>query len=62
MKKEVLPVLEKDLEQQVEGVRENERKKKKEEEAKKLEEATKKEKEKGMNDNVSHAKQFLEFS
>lgn len=47
VKKEVLPVLEKDLEEQVEVVRETERKKKKEEEAKKVEEAAKKDKAKG---------------
>lgn len=47
VKKEVLPVLEKDLEEQVEVVRETERKKKKEEEAKKAEEAAKKDKAKG---------------
>ena len=50
IKKEVQPVLEKDLEEQVELVRETERKKRKEEEAKKTEEKekAKKEKEKGV--------------
>ena len=48
VKKDVLPVLEKDLEEQIENLRENERKKRKdEEETKKAEEALKKEKPKG---------------
>ncbi|CAB4034551.1 Hypothetical predicted protein, partial [Paramuricea clavata] len=42
VKKEVLPVFEKDLEEQVESLRETERKKRKEEEAKKAAEAVKK--------------------
>lgn len=52
VKKEVLPVLEKDLEKQVEVIRESERKKRKEEDAKKAEETAKKEKAKGENIDV----------
>ena len=67
VKKEVLPVLEKDLEQQVEVVRETERKKRKEEEAKKVEEeakkaedAAKREKEKGRFNNTLDAEHFTD--
>ena len=67
VKKEVLPVLEKDLEQQVEVVRETERKKRKEDEAKKMEEeakkvedAAKKEKEKGRFNNILDAEHFTD--
>lgn len=48
VKKEVLPVLEKDLEEQVEVVRETEKKKRREEEIKKSEETAKTVKDKGM--------------
>lgn len=44
VKKDVLPVLEKDLEEQIGGLRETERKKRKDEEAKLAAEASKKEK------------------